>query len=78
MQNNPEVIQKAKRYVRRYKIWCTVFAMCIVLGYCLVALQGNILYYHLREISVSYMYENYVYVCVNVPTFLFLLGNFLV
>ena len=42
MQNNPEVIQKAKRYVRRYKIWCTVFAMCIVLGYCLVALQGNI------------------------------------
>ena len=42
MQNNPEVIQKAKRYVRRYKIWCTVFAMCIVLGYYLVALQGNI------------------------------------
>ncbi|MBR2328020.1 MAG: hypothetical protein IKA51_05315 [Clostridia bacterium] len=42
MQNNPDVIQKAKRYVRRYKIWCTVFAMCIVLGYCLVALQGNI------------------------------------
>lgn len=42
MQNNPDVLQKAKRYVRRYKIWCTVFAMCIVLGYCLVALQGNI------------------------------------
>ena len=42
MQNNPDIIQRAKRYVRRYKIWCTVFAFCIVLGYCLVALQGNI------------------------------------
>lgn len=42
MQNNPDVIQKAKRYVKRYKIWCTIFAFCIVLGYCLVVLQGNI------------------------------------
>lgn len=43
MQNNPDVIQKAKRYVKRYKIWCTIFGFCIVLGYCSVALQGNII-----------------------------------
>ena len=42
MQNNPDVIQKAKRYIKRYKIWRTIFAFCIVLGYCLVALLGNI------------------------------------
>lgn len=41
MQNNPDVIQKAKRYVKRYKIWCTIFAFCIVLGYCSVVLLGN-------------------------------------
>ena len=41
MQNNPDVNQKAKRYVRRYNIWCYVFAFCIFLVYCLVALQGN-------------------------------------
>ena len=42
MQNNPDVIQKAKRYVRRYKIWCTVFGTCIVLGYCAVVVSGNV------------------------------------
>ena len=43
MQNNPDVIQKAKRYVKRYKIWCTIFGFCIILGYCSVVLQGNII-----------------------------------
>ena len=43
MPNDPDVIQKAKRYVKRYKIWCTVFGLCIVLGYCAVAVQGNII-----------------------------------
>ena len=42
MQNNPDVIQKAKRYIKRYKIWCAIFAFCIALGCCLVGLQGNI------------------------------------
>ena len=42
MQNNPDVIQKAKRYIKRYKIWCIIFAFCIVFGYGLVTLQGNI------------------------------------
>ncbi len=43
MKNNPDVMQKAKQYVKRYKIWCTVFGFCIVLGFCSVALQGNII-----------------------------------
>lgn len=41
MQNNPDIIQKAKRYVKRYKIWCVILATCLVLVYCLVALLGN-------------------------------------
>ncbi len=33
MQNQSDVVKKAKQYVKRYKIWCTVCALCLVLGY---------------------------------------------
>ena len=54
MQNDPDVVQKAKRYVKRYKIWCTIFSCCVVLGYCLVALQGNV-FATLAALIVSFL-----------------------
>lgn len=38
MQNDPDVIQKAKRYLRRYRIWCVICAVCVGVGYTLIAL----------------------------------------
>ena len=43
MQNNPDLIQKAKRNVRRYKIWCTIFALFIFVVYWFVVFQGSII-----------------------------------
>ena len=42
MQNDFDVIQKAKRYIKRYKIWCTVFVLGIVFGFWLSAVFGNV------------------------------------
>ena len=41
MQNNPDVIQKAKHYLKRYKIWCTILGTCITLGFYAAVLWGN-------------------------------------
>ena len=41
MQTNSHVMQKAKWYVKRYVICCTVFAFCVVLGFGAVAFSGN-------------------------------------
>lgn len=38
---NPESISKAKRYVKRYRIRCTLFALGIILVYCAATLPGN-------------------------------------
>ena len=42
MQNDFDVIQKAKIYIKRYKIWCTVFGVGIVFGFWLSAVFGNV------------------------------------
>ncbi len=52
MQNNPDIVQKAKRYVRRYKIWCVVMSTCTVLGYGAISLSGNVLWALVVSLSI--------------------------
>lgn len=42
MQNDLDVIQKAKMYIKRYTICCTVLGLFIVLGFWLSAVFGNV------------------------------------
>ena len=42
MQNDLDVIQKAKMYIKRYTICCTVLGLFIVLGFWLCAVFGNV------------------------------------
>ena len=42
MQNDLDVIQKAKMYIKRYTICCTVLGLSIVLGFWLSAVFGNV------------------------------------
>lgn len=42
MQNDLDVIQKAKMYIKRYTICCTVLGLSIVLGFWLSAMFGNV------------------------------------
>ncbi len=43
MQSNSDIIKKAKKYVKRYKICCIVLSIGISSLYCMIALYGNVI-----------------------------------